>query len=148
MSPIQRVCVIGAGTMGAGIAQVFAHSGHAVKLVDIKEDLVKKGIAGIGASLDRMVKKELITAEQKKETLGRVRAETRLDGVQGSELVVEAINENLDLKTKVLKEVAAHAGEGAILASNTSSISITTLAAAIPAPIPLVPPVTSTAAPV
>ena len=134
MSKIERVSVIGAGTMGAGIAQVFAHSGCGVKLIDIKEDLVKKGIAGIGASLDRMVKKELITAEQKKETLGRIRTETRLEGVNGSEMVVEAINENLDLKTKVWREVAPHAGEAAILATNTSSISITTLAATIPAP--------------
>jgi len=134
MSTIQRVSVIGAGTMGAGIAQVLAHSGCAVKLIDIKEDLVKKGIAGIGASLDRMVKKELISAEQKQETLGRVRAETRLEGVIGSEMVIEAINENLDLKTRVWKEAAVHAGETAILATNTSSISITTLAATIPGP--------------
>jgi 3-hydroxybutyryl-CoA dehydrogenase len=134
MSTIQRVSVIGAGTMGAGIAQVFAHSGYAVKLIDVKEDLVKKGIAGIGASLDRMVKKEVITEAQKKETLGRVRSDVGLDATSGSDIVVEAINENLELKTRVLKEVATHAGEAAILASNTSSISITTLGAALPRP--------------
>jgi len=134
MPTIQRVSVIGAGTMGAGIAQVFAHSGYAVKLIDVKEDLVKKGIAGIGASLDRMVKKEVITAEQKKETLGRVRSDVGLDATSGSDIVVEAITENLELKTKVLKEVATHVGEAAILASNTSSISITALGAAVPRP--------------
>src|SRR5712675_2732149 len=131
---IERVSVIGAGTMGAGIAQVCAHAGLAVKLVDVKEELARKGIATIGASLERLVKKEIITEAQRKETLGRVRTETRIEGTSGSDLVIEAINENLDLKTSVLKEVAASAGEPAILASNTSSISITTLGAAIPRP--------------
>jgi 3-hydroxybutyryl-CoA dehydrogenase len=134
MASIQRVSVIGAGTMGAGIAQVFAHAGHAVKLVDVSQEFVKRGMSTIDASLERMVKKEAITAAQKKETLGRVRPDVGLDAVAGSDLVVEAINESLDLKTRVWKEVAGHTGEGAILASNTSSISITTLAATIPAP--------------
>ena len=132
--PIERVSVIGAGTMGAGIAQVCAHAGLAVKLVDVKEELARKGVATIGASLDRLVKKETITEAQKKETLGRIRTETRLDGTSGSDLVIEAINENLALKSKVLGEVAASAGEQAILASNTSSISITTLGAAVTKP--------------
>jgi 3-hydroxybutyryl-CoA dehydrogenase len=131
---IERVSVIGAGTMGAGIAQVCAHAGLAVKLVDVKEELARKGIATIGSSLERLVKKEIITEAQRKETLGRVRTETRIEGTSGSDLVIEAINENLDLKTSVLKEVAASAGESAILASNTSSISITTLGAVIPRP--------------
>ncbi|HEX5133615.1 MAG TPA: 3-hydroxybutyryl-CoA dehydrogenase [Candidatus Krumholzibacteria bacterium] len=131
---IERVSVIGAGTMGAGIAQVFAQAGHAVKLIDIKEEFVKRGLATIDASLARMVKKETITAERKREILGRVRPDTGLDGVGGSQLVVEAINENAELKKHVWKEVAAHVGEDAILASNTSSISITELAASIPAP--------------
>ncbi len=126
--------MIGAGTMGAGIAQVFAHAGCAVKLIDVNPDLVKRGVATIDTSLERMVKKELITAAQKKDTLGRVRTDVGLDGTTGSELVVEAINENADLKKRVWKEVAAHAGEQAILASNTSSISITELASAVPAP--------------
>jgi 3-hydroxybutyryl-CoA dehydrogenase len=131
---IERVSVIGAGTMGAGIAQVCASAGLAVKLVDVKEELARKGIATIGSSLERLVKKEIITEAQRKETLGRVRTETRIEGTNGSDLVIEAINENVDLKTSVLKEVAASAGEAAILASNTSSISITTLGAAIPRP--------------
>jgi 3-hydroxybutyryl-CoA dehydrogenase len=134
MSKIERVSVIGAGTMGAGIAQVFAHAGCAVKLIDVKEDLVKRGVATIESSLERMVKKDLITPAQRKDTLGRVRTDIGLDGTTGSELVVEAINENAELKKRVWKEVAAHAGEQAILASNTSSISITELAAAVPAP--------------
>jgi 3-hydroxybutyryl-CoA dehydrogenase len=134
MSKIERVSVIGAGTMGAGIAQVFAQAGCAVKLIDVKEDLVKRGVATIDTSLDRMVRKDLITPSQKKDTLGRVRTDIGLDGTTGSELVVEAINENADLKKRVWKEVAAHAGEQAILASNTSSISITELASAVPAP--------------
>ena len=134
MASVERVSVIGAGTMGAGIAQVCAHAGLAVKLIDVKEELARKGLAAIGSSLERMVKKETITEAQRKETLGRIRTETRLDGTNGSDIVIEAINENLDLKTSVLKEVAEHAGEGAIVASNTSSISITTLAAAIKKP--------------
>jgi 3-hydroxybutyryl-CoA dehydrogenase len=131
---ISRVSVIGAGTMGAGIAQVCAHAGLAVKLIDVKEEFARKGLATIHASLDRMVKKETITEAQKKEIAGRVRTDVGLDGVSGSDLVIEAINENLDLKTSVLKDVAAHAGENAILASNTSSISITTLGAAVSKP--------------
>ncbi|HET6348310.1 MAG TPA: 3-hydroxybutyryl-CoA dehydrogenase [Candidatus Krumholzibacteria bacterium] len=134
MASIERVSVIGAGTMGAGIAQVFAHAGFAVKLIDVKHELVTKGIAGISASLDRLVKKEVITADQKKETVGRIRPDVGLDGTSGSDLVIEAINENEALKTSVLKQTAASAGEQAILASNTSSISITTLGAAIPRP--------------
>jgi 3-hydroxybutyryl-CoA dehydrogenase len=134
MSAIERVSVIGAGTMGAGIAQVFAQTGHAVKLIDVRDDLVKKGIATIGAGLDRMVKKELITGEQKKEILGRVRPDSGLDGTGGSQLVVEAINESAELKKKVWQEVATHVGPETLLASNTSSISITRLASFVPAP--------------
>jgi 3-hydroxybutyryl-CoA dehydrogenase len=134
MPSISRVSVIGAGTMGAGIAQVCAQAGLAVKLIDVKEEYARKGLATINSSLDRMVKKETITDEQKKEIAGRVRTDVGLDGVSGSDLIIEAINENIELKTSVLKEVAAHAGENAILASNTSSISITTLGAALPKP--------------
>ena len=134
MPSISRVSVIGAGTMGAGIAQVCAQAGLAVKLIDIKEEFARKGLATIHSSLDRMVKKETITEEQKKEIAGRVRTDVGLDGASGSDLVIEAINENLELKTSVLKDVAKSVGENAILASNTSSISITTLGAAIPKP--------------
>jgi 3-hydroxybutyryl-CoA dehydrogenase len=131
---IERVSVIGAGTMGAGIAQVCANAGLAVKLVDVKEEFARKGLASIGASLDRLVKKEIITGEQKREILGRVRTDVGNESVIGSDIVIEAINENLALKTSVLKDLAKHAGEQAILASNTSSISITALGAALPKP--------------
>ena len=134
MPSIARVSVIGAGTMGAGIAQVCAHAGLAVKLIDVKEEFARKGLATINTSLDRMVKKEIITEAEKKDIAGRVRTDVGLDAVSGSDLVVEAINENVELKTSVLKEVASHAGENAILASNTSSISITTLGAALRRP--------------
>jgi 3-hydroxybutyryl-CoA dehydrogenase len=134
MMKIERVSVIGAGTMGSGIAQVFAQSGHAVKLIDVKEDLVRRGLSIIDSSLDRLVKKESIGADQKKEILGRIRPDTGLSATGGSQLVVEAINENAELKKHVWKEVAAHVDEGAVLASNTSSISITELAATVPAP--------------
>jgi 3-hydroxybutyryl-CoA dehydrogenase len=134
MSGIERVSVIGAGTMGSGIAQVFAQAGFAVKLIDIQEDFVKRGLATIDSSLDRMVRKEAITADQKKEIMGRVRPDVGLDGTGGSQVVVEAINEDANLKKTVWKEVAAHVGEDAILASNTSSISITEIAASVPSP--------------
>ena len=134
MPSISRVSVIGAGTMGAGIAQVCAQAGFAVKLIDVKEEFARKGLATINSSLDRMVKKETITEEQKKEITGRVRTDVGVDGASGSDLVIEAINENLELKTSVLKEAAKSAGENAILATNTSSISITTLGAVVSKP--------------
>ncbi|MDH4036575.1 MAG: 3-hydroxybutyryl-CoA dehydrogenase [Candidatus Krumholzibacteria bacterium] len=134
MVKIERVSVIGAGTMGAGIAQVFARAGHAVKLVDVNEALVKRGLGVIETSLDRMVKKELITPVDKKAVLERIRPDTGLSAVAGSQAVVEAINENPELKKHVWKEVSSHVDESAILASNTSSISITELAASVPAP--------------
>jgi 3-hydroxybutyryl-CoA dehydrogenase len=120
--------------MGAGIAQVFAQAGHAVKLIDVQEDVVKRGIGTVTTSLDRMVKKEILTADQKLEIVGRIKADTRLDAVGGSQLVVEAITERAELKKQVWKEVASHVDATAILASNTSSISITELAAAVPSP--------------
>src|SRR5262249_41527418 len=99
MPSISRVSVIGAGTMGAGIAQVCAQAGLAVKLIDVKEEYARKGLATINASLDRMVKKETINEARKKEIAGRVRTDVGLDGVSGSDLVIEAINENVELKT-------------------------------------------------
>jgi len=131
---IARVSVIGAGTMGAGIAQVCAQAGLAVKLIDVSEEQARRGLATIGSSLDRMVKKETLTAAQKSEIVGRVRTDVGLSGASGSDLVVEAINENAGLKASVLKELAGHVSEDAILASNTSSISITTLGAVVTRP--------------
>jgi 3-hydroxybutyryl-CoA dehydrogenase len=131
---IERVSVIGAGTMGAGIAQVFAASGHMVKLLDVKDEFVKRGIAAIESSLDRQVKKETITIPQRADILGRIRTDTSLDATSGSQLVVEAVSENVNVKKKVWTEIAARVDADAILASNTSSISISELGAVVPSP--------------
>jgi 3-hydroxybutyryl-CoA dehydrogenase len=131
---IERVSVIGAGTMGAGIAQVFAAGGHMVKLVDVKDEFVKKGIASIESSLDRLVKKETIPLTTKTEILGRIRTDTTLEATSGSQLVVEAVSEDVDLKKKVWTEIATRVDEQAILATNTSSISISELGAVVPKP--------------
>jgi 3-hydroxybutyryl-CoA dehydrogenase len=130
----ERVSVVGAGTMGAGIAQVFAAAGRVVKLIDVKEDLVRRGLASIDASLERLVRKESITAAQKADALGRIRTDTSLEAARGSQVVVEAINENADLKKTVWREVATRVDESAILATNTSSISISELGAVVPRP--------------
>lgn len=131
---IERVSVIGAGTMGAGIAQVFAAGGHMVKLIDVKDEFVKRGLSTIELSLDRLVKKETITIAQRTEILGRIRTDTSLDATTASQLVVEAVSENVDLKKKVWAEVATRVDEHAILATNTSSISISELGAVVPSP--------------
>jgi len=131
---IERVSVIGAGTMGAGIAQVFAAAGHMVKLIDTKDEFVKRGVATMESSLDRLVKKETIPLAQKIEIMGRVRTDTTLEATTGSQLVVEAVSENVDIKKKVWKEIATRVDQHAILATNTSSISISELAATVPSP--------------
>ena len=131
---IERVSVIGAGTMGAGIAQVFAASGHMVKLIDVKDEFVKKGVATIESSLDRQVKKDILPLTTKTEILGRIRTDTSLEATTGSQLVVEAVSENADVKKKVWREIATRVDEHAILATNTSSISISELAATVPHP--------------
>ncbi len=127
---MHNVTVIGAGTMGNGIAHVFAMFGHQVNLVDISEEALDKAITTIGKNLDRMVKKEKISEEDKAATLGRVTTHTDLKtGVATADLVVEAATENVDLKLKIFKLMDESAPEGAILATNTSSISITQIAA-------------------
>ena len=131
---IERVSVIGAGTMGAGIAQVFAAAGHMVKLIDIKDEFVKRGVTTIESSLDRLVKKETIPIAQKIEIMGRVRTDTTLEATTGSQLVVEAVSENVDIKKKVWKDIASRVDQHAILATNTSSISISELAATVLSP--------------
>lgn len=131
---IKNVSVIGAGTMGSGIAQVFAQSGYGVTLIDVRDDLLSRGVAIIGKSLDRLIKKEKITADQKTEILGNIQTTTDVASVSGSQLVVEAIFEDLDVKTKIWKQIGEAAPNDAILASNTSSISITKLATCVEAP--------------
>ena len=106
MPNVERVSVIGAGTMGAGIAQVFAQSGIGVTLIDIDDSLLDRALAGIDKSLSRLVKKEKMTDDQKAEALAKIKKASTTSDAAGSDLVVEAINENADLKKKVWGEVA------------------------------------------
>lgn len=128
---ISIVGVIGAGTMGNGIAQACAAAGLDVVMVDISQDALTRGLTTIGASLDRLVRKDKLTDAQKSEILGRIKTETSTAGLKGVDIVIEAATENLDLKLKLLKDVDALLPPETLLASNTSSISITKLAAAV-----------------
>lgn len=117
--------------MGNGIAHVFAQSGYDVKLVDISQDALDRAVATISKNLDRLIKKERISEEDKSQTLGRLNTSTSMqDGVKQADLVVEAATENVDLKLKIFRQMDEFAPEGCILATNTSSISITKIAAA------------------
>jgi 3-hydroxybutyryl-CoA dehydrogenase len=126
---ISTVGIIGAGTMGNGIAQACATSGIQVVMVDISDAAVAKGIATVAASLDRLLKKEKITAADKDAALARIQGSTRYDDLKGAQLVIEAATENYDLKVKILQQIDAIVPADVIIASNTSSISITKLAA-------------------
>ncbi|MEZ4806954.1 MAG: 3-hydroxybutyryl-CoA dehydrogenase [Flavobacteriales bacterium] len=126
-----KISVIGAGQMGNGIAHVFAQHGHVVTLIDVSQAALDKGLANISKNLDRQLTKGSITAEEKASTLAAITATTDLaTGVSNAELVVEAATENVDLKLRIFKDIDAHAPAPAILATNTSSISITRIAAA------------------
>lgn len=128
---MSKVAVIGAGTMGNGIAHVFAMKGHEVRLIDISEKALEKAILTIAKNLDRMVKKEKITEKVKRATIESIATFTDMEeGVKGVDLVVEAATENVDLKLKIFKSMDEFAPKKAILATNTSSISITKIAAA------------------
>ncbi|MEP6677131.1 MAG: 3-hydroxybutyryl-CoA dehydrogenase [Ferruginibacter sp.] len=132
---MKNVSVIGAGTMGNGIAHVFAQSGFNVTLVDVSEEQLRKAIAVIEKNLDRQIGKGITTAEQKQATLQNIGTATSIEmGVKNAELVVEAATENVELKLKIFKQLDESAPEGCILASNTSSISITKIAAATKRP--------------
>jgi len=126
---IQTVGIIGAGTMGNGIAQACAVSGVNVVMVDISEAAVAKGLATVASSLDRLIKKEKITEADKTTALSRITTSTSYDDLKRTQLVIEAATENFDLKVKILKQVDALLDPSVIVASNTSSISITKLAA-------------------
>jgi 3-hydroxybutyryl-CoA dehydrogenase len=124
------VSVIGAGTMGNGIAHVFAQNGFKVTIVDISLAQLDKAVANIGKNLDRQLAKGTITEEQKKTTLDNIHTESNLiEGVKDVELVVEAATENVNLKLKIFEQLDTYAPKSAILATNTSSISITKIAA-------------------
>ena len=126
---IQTVGIIGAGTMGNGIAQAVAAAGLQAIMVDISQAAVDKGLATIGTSLDRLVKKEKISEADKAAILGRVQGATDYAALKPAQIIIEAATENYELKLKILKQVEDVAAPGTILASNTSSISITKLAA-------------------
>jgi 3-hydroxybutyryl-CoA dehydrogenase len=127
---MKNIAVIGAGTMGNGIAHTFAQCGYKVKLIDISQESLEKGIATITRNLDRMVAKEKITETDKSETLSNIITYTSIkEGVANTDLVVEAATENLNLKLKIFKELDELCSENTILATNTSSISITQIAA-------------------
>jgi 3-hydroxybutyryl-CoA dehydrogenase len=121
--------VIGAGTMGNGIAQTAGNAGFDVVMCDISQDFVDRGVANISKSLDRFVKKETMTEDQKNEVLGRIKTTTSLDDLKDCALIVEAATENFDIKRHIFEKLDAIAGPDAILSSNTSSISITKIAA-------------------
>jgi 3-hydroxybutyryl-CoA dehydrogenase len=129
MSNRMKVAVIGGGTMGNGIAHVFAQSGFDVALVDVSKDLLDKALATIDKNMSRQVKKEVIDEATKVAALKRIATSTDLKTAKDCELVVEAVPENEDLKTGIYKQLDDIAPDGAILASNTSSIPITRLAA-------------------
>ncbi|MGB3590567.1 MAG: 3-hydroxybutyryl-CoA dehydrogenase [Nonlabens sp.] len=127
---MKNITVIGAGTMGNGIAHTFAQSGFAVALVDISQEALDKGLATVSKNLDRMVARERITGDEKSTTLANITSYTNLkEGIKTADLIVEAATENLDLKLKIFKQIDDHAPQGCILATNTSSISITQIAA-------------------
>ena len=126
---ITTVGIIGAGTMGNGIAQACAVSGIRVVMVDISEAAVAKGIATVAGSLERLLKKDKISAADKDAALARIQGSTRYDDLKAAQLVIEAATENYDLKVKILKQIDAFVAPEVIISSNTSSISITKLAA-------------------
>lgn len=128
---MKTIAVIGAGTMGNGIAHTFAQSGFTVKLIDISEASLEKGIHTIATNLDRMVAKGTISEEDKHKTIGNIITYTDMkDGVTGVDLVVEAATENVTLKLKIFEQLEELTDANVILATNTSSISITQIAAA------------------
>lgn len=126
---ITTIGIIGAGTMGNGIAQACAVSGINVVMVDIADASVAKGVATVSGSLDRLVKKEKITAADKDVAMARIKGSTNYDDLKAAQLVIEAATESYDLKVKILKQIDALVAPDVIIASNTSSISITKLAA-------------------
>ncbi|UCV05100.1 3-hydroxybutyryl-CoA dehydrogenase [Azonexus sp. IMCC34842] len=131
---VKTIGIVGAGIMGNGIAQAFAVSGFDVIMADISEGAVQKGLATISGSLDRLIKKEKMSAEQKAAALAKISVTTEVATLKDVDLIIEAATENLELKIKIFKQLDALAKPEAIIASNTSSISITKLAASTQRP--------------
>lgn len=129
------IAVIGAGTMGNGIAHVFAQKGFTVKLADVSQEQLEKAVATISKNLDRQIAKGTLTDDLKQSTLSNLTTTTSIkEGVENAELVIEAATENIDLKLKIFQQLDEFATAGCILATNTSSISITKIAAATKRP--------------
>lgn len=127
---MKNIAVIGAGTMGNGIAHVFAQSGYSVTLIDLSKEALDRALGTITKNLDRQLAKEKIAQEDKDATLSRISINTSIQtGISGADLIVEAATENTNLKLKIFKQLDELADEGTILATNTSSISITQIAA-------------------
>jgi 3-hydroxybutyryl-CoA dehydrogenase len=127
---MKNIAVIGAGTMGNGIAHVFAQCGYNVNLIDVSPKALEKGLATISKNLDRQVAKEKISATEKENALNNITTISNLkDGVLGVDLVIEAATENIDLKLKIFQELDTLTDDNVLLATNTSSISITKIAA-------------------
>jgi 3-hydroxybutyryl-CoA dehydrogenase len=132
---MKTITVVGAGTMGNGIAHVFAQFGYSVVLHDVKQEYIDRGLKTITANLDRQVKKGTLTDEQKRQTLSRITTSVSLEAAAGkADIVIEAATEQPDVKRKIFAALDAAAPAGAILASNTSSISLTEIAAATKRP--------------
>jgi 3-hydroxybutyryl-CoA dehydrogenase len=128
---IQKLAVIGAGTMGNGIAQVCALAGINVTLIDISDEALAKGLSALTANLDRQLRKETITAAEKQGALARISLSTDYAALNGAELVIEAATENLELKKRILKRIDDTVSDDCVIATNTSSLSITELAAVV-----------------
>ena len=131
---MQKVGVIGAGLMGNGIAQACAVAGLPVVMVDVNDAAIQRGASAIAGSLDRLVKKEKLSAADKDAALGRITGTTQYSALKGVDLLIEAATENLELKLRILKQVDELLDPGTIIATNTSSISITQLAAVVSKP--------------
>jgi len=131
---LQNIGVIGAGTMGNGIAQVCAQAGFEVTLLDISDSALQKAVATVAKNLDRQIAKGSLDEAQKQATLGRIRTSTDYASLVDAQLVIEAATENLELKRRVLQQIAAQVCSTCVIASNTSSLSITQLAASVSAP--------------
>jgi len=131
---IQQIAVIGAGTMGNGIAQVCAVAGFEVTLLDVSQAALERGLATLGKNLERQVNKQTLDAEQASSALKRIRTSTDYAELRSAHLVIEAATENLALKQRILQQVADNVADDCLIATNTSSLSITQLAAAIAHP--------------